>query len=396
MSVATMNGGRVRERPRRLLRSVAIMAVLGLAVTACGEDDGESAEAAETGDEETSVPEGDDAGDAGAVSDEPQLTPAPDPGAGGVVADAGSFTVRLGYGLGEGSPMDEGARLFKDIVEARTEGRVSVDLFPSDQLGGNNDRMVQLQSGTLEMTITGTSPAATYVPGLQLFDLPFLFPTAEAADAVMDGEIGQELMAEFESSGMKGLGFMENGYRQLTNNSRAVSSPDDIDGLKLRTLQSDLQVDLWNTLGANPTPIAFPELFSALEQGVVDGQENPWNTILTQNFFEVQQHGSSTGHVYQPFAVLASKQWWDGLDPSYQALFEEAWGVANEWQRTISREIDTWSRERLIEEGMQITVLSPDELVAFEEAVQPVYEEWGSQIGTDLLERARQVIGEVG
>ena len=142
----------------------------------------------------------------------------------------------------------------------------------------------------------------------------------EAADKVLDGEIGQEILSAFDGTGIKALAFSENGYRQLTNSKHAVSSPEDVKGLALRVMENKIQVDIWKALGANPTSMAFGEVFSALEQGVVDGQENPWNTILTSKFYEVQDHASETRHVYTPFIIMIGEEFFNGLSPEDQGI----------------------------------------------------------------------------
>jgi len=185
----------------------------------------------------------------------------------------------------------------------------------------------------------------------------------------------------------------------LTNSERPVESPEDVagldvSGLTIRTMENPVQLSIWEALGANPTPMAFGELFSAMEQGVVDGQENPWSTILTSNFHEVQDYGTETRHVYTPFIMMLSERTWDNMDPEYQELVMEAARQSAEYEIQLSAEYDEWSREQLEERGMEITRLDDEQLAAFQEAVQPVYEEWAPRIGEDLIEDIQAIVDD--
>ncbi|SER42857.1 tripartite ATP-independent transporter solute receptor, DctP family [Vreelandella subterranea] len=323
------------------------------------------------------------------LSDPPEID-------GDMVGDHGSVTLRMGLGLAESSPQYISSQYFADILEQRSDGRITVNVFPNSQLGDDVQMMEMLQTGTLDMTYPSSSPATSYVEELAVFDLPFLLPTREAAIEAMRSEAAQEMLDAFDGTGIKALAFSENGFRQLSNSAREVSSPEDVAGLDvrglaIRTMENPVHLDIWETLGANPTPMAFGELFSAMEQGVVDGQENPWSTILTSNFHEVQEFGSETRHVYTPFIKMISERTWDNLDPEYQALIQEAALKAADYEIQLSAEYDDWSRNQLEERGMKITRLDDEQIAAFQEAVQPVYEEWAPRIGEDLVEEFQQI-----
>ena len=316
----------------------------------------------------------------------PELSDPP-PIEGDVVSEGDEQSIKFGIGLSPGSPQYLSVEYFRDILEKRTDGRLSVEIFPDSQVGDDNQMMSALQSGTLEMTYPSTSPAASIVPELGLFDLPFLFPTPEVADEVLDGEIGQEMLDEFDGTGIKALAFSENGYRQLTNSKQPVTSPEDVKGLAVRVMENPIQVDIWKALGANPTSMAFGEVFSALEQGVVDGQENPWNTILTSKFYEVQDYASETRHVYTPFIIMIGEKFFDGLSADDQAIVQEAALAAAKYERTVSREFNDYAKQQLIDHGMKINDLTDDQLKDFQEATQPVYDKWAPKIGQDLVDR---------
>ncbi|MGM0783971.1 MAG: TRAP transporter substrate-binding protein [Pseudomonadota bacterium] len=318
---------------------------------------------------------------------------------GEVVGDHGSHTLRMGIGLAESSPQYLSSQYFAEILDQRTEGRISVNVFPNSQLGDDVQMMEMLQTGSLDMSYPSSSPATTYVEELAVFDLPFLLPTREAAVAVMQSDVAQEMLDAFDGTGIKALTFSENGYRQLSNSARPVETPEDVagldvSGLTIRTMENPVHLSIWETLGANPTPMAFGELFSAMEQGVVDGQENPWSTILTSNFYEVQDYGSETRHVYTPFIMMMSERTWDDLAPEYQELVQEAARQSAEYEIQLSAEYDDWSRQQLEERGMEITRLTDEQVAAFQEAVQPVYEEWAPEIGEELIAEVQAIVEE--
>ena len=326
------------------------------------------------------------------LSDPPEIE-------GEVVGDHGSHTLRMGIGLAESSPQFLSSQYFGEILEQRTDGRITVNVFPNSQLGDDVQMLEMLQTGTLDMTYPSSSATTGYVEQLAAFDLPFLLPSREAAVSVMKSDVAQDMLDAFDGTGLKALAFSENGYRQLSNSARPVASPDDVAGLdvrglSVRTMENPVHLAIWEALGANPTPMAFGELFSAMEQGVVDGQENPWSTILTSNFNEVQDYGTETRHVYTPFIMMLSERTWDRLAPEYQELVLEAARQSAEYEIQLSAEYDDWSRDQLAERGMEITRLDDEQLAAFQEAVQPVYEEWAPRIGEDLIADIQEIVEE--
>lgn len=359
------------------LTRISVLAASTMLLAACG-GGFESTEETDTGDSDT-----------GSEASGPELS---DPPAieGDVVSDGDEHSIKFGIGLSPGSPQHMSVEYFRDILDQRTDGRLTVEIFPDSQVGDDNQMMSALQSGTLEMTYPSTSPAASIVPELGLFDLPFLFPTPEAADEVLDSETGQEMLDAFDGTGIKALAFAENGYRQLTNSKGPVSSPDDVEGLAVRVMENPIQVDIWKALGANPTSMAFGEVFSALEQGVVDGQENPWNTILTSKFYEVQDYASESRHVYTPFIIMIGEEFFDGLSTEDQEIVQEAATAAAGYERTLSREFNDYAKQQLIDQGMEITDLSDEQVKAFQDATQPVYDTWAPKLGADLVARVQE------
>lgn len=382
-----------RLRPnQRARRWLAPLAALALIVTACGNGDfGGDAPEDESAEPETDTGTDTDSDSEEAPDDsEPPLSDPPPIEGDVITEDLGEHNLNFGIGLATNSPQGRSVQYFGDILEERTEGRLTVELFPDSSIGDDSEMMSALQSGTLAMTFPSTSPATSTVPELAVFDLPFLMPDAEAADRVLDSDLGQDLLDEFEGTGMTALVWAENGFRQLTNNERPVETPEDVSGLNLRVMENPIQVSIWNALGANPQAMAFGEVFSALEQGVVDGQENPWVTNFTSNFGEVQAYGSETRHVYTPFVMLIGEELYNGLDPAYQELIQEAAESTRDYQRVLSREMDEWARDQFGELA-EVNVLDEEQLDAFREATEPVYDEWAPQIGEDLVEEVRSL-----
>jgi TRAP-type transport system periplasmic protein len=309
-----------------------------------------------------------------------------------ITDDLGEHTIKFGLGLAATSPQGLSVQFFGNYLNECSDGQLTVEIFPDSQVGDDLEMMDGLQTGTLEMSFPSTSPIFSIIPELGIFDLPFLFPDSESADRVLDSEIGDRLLAEFEGSGMKGLVWAENGFRQVTNTVRPITSPEDVQGLNLRVMQNEIHVDMWNALGANPTAMAFGEVFTALEQGVIDGQENPWSTNVTSNFWEVADYGSETRHVYTPFIMMIGEDFFNGLPAEYQGLIEAAAAEARDYQRIINREMDQWSREQFDALGPEVNVLTEDQLAAFAEATEEVYDIWAPRIGQELVDDVLEMV----
>lgn len=299
-------------------------------------------------------------------------------------SDGGGQTLRVSIGVNEHHPEYEGAIKFKELVEERTDD-FNIEVYHSGQIADDRTAIEMLQLGTLEITIPSTSPLVNFIPEFGVFDLPFTIPNEEVADQVLDGEFGDKMMNMVEDQGLVGLAWWENGFRNLTNDVRPVASVDDLSGLNIRTMENSVHLDAWTAMGANPTPMAFTELFSALQQGTVDGQENPYPTIDTSNYSEVQQYVSGTKHVYTPFIFLMSKMLWDTLTEEQQTIIEEAAVEAGEFNREKNREVSNESLESL-KEDMEYSEISEKELERFREAVQPVIQQHKDAIGAEIVD----------
>lgn len=310
-----------------------------------------------------------------------------------LVGLAKTYRINVGIGLNDKSAQYKSLVYFKQLVEKESKAQIKVTIYHSSQLGDDREMMEALQLGVQQMTCPSTAPIAPFVNGFKVFDLPFLFPTNEAADFVLDGPVGQQLLSELSDIGLIGLAYWENGYRQLTNSKRSVVTPEDVKGLKVRTMENPMHLAAWRAMGANPTPMAFGELFSAMQQGVVDGQENPWGTIYLQNFFEVQKYTTDTGHVYSPFVLLISKKFWDKLPNDLQKIVREAAVLAKDHNRELNRKMNAEYLEEL-KKVMTVTILTPAQKAEFQKAVEPVYDQFKDEIGAELVEEVLNQVKE--
>ncbi|WP_078553439.1 TRAP transporter substrate-binding protein [Bacillus alkalicellulosilyticus] len=293
-------------------------------------------------------------------------------------------TLRVSIGVNDKHPQYEGALKFKEIVESKTDDFV-VEVYHSGQVADDRSAIEMLQFGTLEITIPSTSPLVNFVKEYGVFDLPFTIPSGEVADQVLDGPFGDKMFDLLGDQQLVGLAWWENGFRNLTNSVRPVEKVEDLQGLKIRTMENEIHLDAWRELGANPTPMAFPELFAAMQQGTVDGQENPYPTIELSNFYEVQDYLSSTGHVYTPFIFLFSKSIWDELTADQQTIIREAALEAGQFNRQRNREANESSLEAL-KEHMTFSEISPEEHQRFQDTILPVIEKHADNIGKDIVD----------
>jgi len=243
--------------------------------------------------------------------------------------------------------------------------------------------------GTLEIMLSGNGPLANFVPETGIIDIPFLFRDTAHMRAVLQGDIGQELLDKMTTQGLVGLAWGENGFRHITNNKHPVIRPDDLRGLKIRTLENKTHLLAFRTLGAAPTPMSFPELYGALEQGAVDGQENPISVMVTSKLYQVQKYMSLTGHFYTATVHIASPTFWNSLTPADQAVIKQAAIAARDAQRTEIERIEQQGIALMQEEGLQ--VVSDIDKSAFEKALKPAYEQYAQQFGQDAIDRIRAV-----
>jgi TRAP-type transport system periplasmic protein len=315
--------------------------------------------------------------------------------AGVAAADIEARTIRFSIGLAEEHPQGQGVKKFAEILDQKSGGKLKVKGFFAGSLGDDTKATQALQGGFQEMTSPSTSPLVGMIKEFGAFDIPFLFNNEKEADAVLDGPFGQKMLDKLPAKGLIGLCYWENGFRQATNSKRPVAKADDFQGLKFRTMQNTVYLDTFRTLGANAVPMAFTELYTALETKTVDGQENPVPTIDSSKFNEVQKYLSLTKHSYTPFVVLVSKKFWDKLNSDERKLFQDGCAEARDYQRKFNREANERILEQLKSKGMQVNDVKSDELAKMREAVSPVVDKYSKEVGEDLVKELNAEIAKV-
>ncbi|MCM2251987.1 MAG: TRAP transporter substrate-binding protein [Ramlibacter sp.] len=290
-------------------------------------------------------------------------------------------TLKLGLQNPKGHPAVMGAERFAEIVAAKSGGKLKVTLFPGGVLGGDAQTVSAVQAGTVEMTVLNSGILASQVKEFAVYDFPFLFANAREADAVVDGPFGKAMHAKLADKGIIGLAYWELGFRNMTNSRRPILKVEDIAGLKLRVIPNPINIDWVKALDANPTPLAFPELFGALEQKAVDGQENPVSVILANRFAEVQKYLALTNHQYNPQSVIVSKKLWDGMSAAERQILQDAAVEAGKYQRQVSREQAASMLEELKKAGMQVSELPAAEQAKLRERMKPVIDKYAGSVG---------------
>jgi len=292
--------------------------------------------------------------------------------------------IRFGYGLNEQSNQGRAVKVFAEAVEKASGGKMKVRAIGAAALGPDTQMQQALIGGAQEMMVGSTATLVGITKEMALWDTPFLINSGKEADALLDGPVGQKVIAKLPEKGLVGLAYWENGFRNLTNSKRPVTKLEDLEGIKLRVMQNNVFLESFKTLGANAVPLPFSELFSALETKTVDGQENPFNTILSSKFFEVQKYLSITNHVYSPWIVLVSKKWWDSLSKDEQKVLLDAAIASRDYERKDTREEAGKALADLKAKGMQINELTPAESARMRDKLTRVNAGIAANVGMDL------------
>ncbi len=306
--------------------------------------------------------------------------------------DVKTRIIRFGYGLSESSNQGRAVKYFADELSKRSGGKLKLKGFGDASLGSDIQMQNALIGGAQEMMVGSTATLVGIVKDFGVYDLPFLFNNEKEADAVLDGPFGEKLLKSLNDKGLVGLVYWENGFRNLTNSKRPITKVEDMGGIKLRVMQNPVYIDMFNRFGANAVPLAFSELFTALETGTVDGQENPVTTIQSSKFYEVQKYLTISRHVYSPWIMLASKRWYDGLSADEKKILYEAAVASRDFERKDSREASAQSVAYLKEKGMQINELSPAELDRMREMVKPAFDKYAADGGAEVLKDLQSAI----
>ena len=308
---------------------------------------------------------------------------------------AQSKVLKITTGLTEEHPVYLANKRFGEILAAKLPGKYTVQTYANAQLGDDVRATESVRMGTLEMVMTSSSPLTGLVPEFNVFDLPFIVPSEKAADAIFDGPVGAKLATALEAKGLKLLAYYENGFRQLTNSAREVKSPADMKGLKIRTMQNPIHLEAFRAMGANPTPMPFSEVFTAMQQKTIDGQENPIPTIWLSKFYEVQKYISLTGHVYGPHITLIGKKLWDSFPAADRKIIAEAAKESAVYQRSVNRQMDKDFVDNLRKAGCTVTELTPAQHKAFADACASVYTNWEPKIGKALVDDFKATVAKM-
>ena len=294
-------------------------------------------------------------------------------------------TIKFTNGVNEDHPVGLGVKRMQEVLNAKTGGKIKINAFWGGSAGGDLPATQALRAGTQEMVCTSSSPLVGIVKELGAFDLPFLFANEKEADAVLDGPAGAYFNKKLEDAGVVNLAYWENGFRNLTNSKRPVARAEDFDGVKVRVMQNNIFLDTFKTLGSNAVPMAFGEVFTALETKTIDGQENPFVTIETSKLNEVQKYLSVTRHAYTPFLVLYSKKLWDQLNAQEQAVLREAAMEGQKVQRAANRTLNEQSLANLKVKGMMVNEVTSAEQLRMFQKVRPVYDRNIPTIGGEAV-----------
>ncbi|MBV1759480.1 MAG: TRAP transporter substrate-binding protein [Dethiosulfatibacter sp.] len=305
-----------------------------------------------------------------------------------------SMTIKVGGTVPESHPITKAQFLFEEIVERESGGAMKVEVYPSGQLGAGREMVEAVQVGNIQMGETTLAPFSSWTDEFSLLALPFLFDNREHAFRVADSEMGKQMAGNVaEITGVRVIGYWENGIRQLTNGTRPVRTPSDLNGMKIRVMENPLYLNLFTAMGANPMPMAFGELYTALQQKTIDGQDNPYAITATNKFYEIQPYMTELGHVFDITGFLINEEWYQSLGEKERALIDKASAEATAYQRAEAVKYETEAKKIVQEEGVEIEVLTPEEREAFRTASASVYD-WFRDVGkpvTDMDEFLKAV-----
>lgn len=295
-------------------------------------------------------------------------------------------TMKLASAVPPDHPYNVGGQRFADLIKERTNGRIDIKIYPSGQLGKGEREMTEgVQQGAIELLVSSTGPQGGFSPSINILDFPFLFRDYDHVDLVLDGPIGRKLLDDFEKANLKGLAFWENGFRHLTNSKLPVRKAEDAKGLKIRTMENKVHLAAFKAAGLNPTPMAWGEVFTALQQRVIDGQENPVAVIYSSKLWDAgQKYLSLTAHVYSPAILLMNKKLFDSMPKEDQELFLKTALEVAKFQRKLNRESEEQKLREIVTKGVQ--VIRDVDRESFKKAMSPIYDEFSSQFPKAQIE----------
>tara|TARA_R110001599_G_scaffold62921_3_gene175194 strand:- start:4517 stop:5506 length:990 start_codon:yes stop_codon:yes gene_type:complete len=312
----------------------------------------------------------------------------------GTLPAQAATVIKLGHGANENFHMSRAMQEFERLVEERSNGEIEVQIFPSSQMGPDREMIESVQTGILEMAVSPSSIFENWDPAFGVVELAYIYPDKTTALNVLDGSEGQALLDRLEALNLVGLGWVESGMRHITNSVQPVSTPADLEGIKLRTMKVPAHVDTFDALGANPTPMNFGEVYSALQQGVIDGQENPLSLINTQRFYEVQDYLTLSGHVFTAYIPAISKPFFESLPVTHQEILQSAMDDAVQYDRKLVNEQEQEHLSVIENAGVQVTSLTSEQYEDFAEIAEQVNLEYRDRIGADLFDSWMAAIDE--
>ncbi|MCI5078117.1 TRAP transporter substrate-binding protein [Oricola sp.] len=303
--------------------------------------------------------------------------------------DMPEMTLKFGHPYNETHPLAQGAQKFADMVKEKSGGKITVEVFPNSTIGSSRELVESIQIGVIDFALVPTTNVASFYPPLDIFYLPFLFRDSEHAYAVSDGPVGQDLYDGLQSAtGIHTIAMYESGFRTITTAKTKVEMPDDMKGIKFRVVNNPLNVATFKALGANPTPMALSEVFTGLQQGTVDGQDNPVGNVKAFGFDKVQDFITLSHHQWAGIMFLASDKIMTSVPDDVKALFKEAAIETQDWERAEMNAVEGQYLTEMEAGGMTVTRLSPEQAAAFQAAMEPVWDEYREKIGADLIQAA--------
>lgn len=300
--------------------------------------------------------------------------------------EAAPLVIKVGHALPASDPAHMGWTKFKQELEKRSNNRYLVEIFPNQELGSDRELVEACQMGEIQMATASPSNMATFVNDLFILDVPFSFNDRKDVFEKLDGELGKALEKSINSKGFFVLGWWENGFRHLSNNKRPVKVAEDLKGLKIRTMENPVHLTAWKAMGANPTPMVFGEVFTALQQGTIDGQENPYTIILTMRFYEVQKYVTETGHIFSPYVAMINEEYYKNLSTEDQAMFRECSAIAAAFQREAAIKFVDEAKQKIIADpGTQVVTLTPQERASFSAATKAALDSLNGRVNPEII-----------
>lgn len=296
------------------------------------------------------------------------------------------YTLKLAHDANTSSAYHTSALELERVIEEATAGRIDVEVYPAQQLGSATEMIEGLQMGTIEATLLPTAKYGGFDETMNILDMPFLFPDEDAVYSVMNGDLGQQVMANLPGIGIRGCAFYGNGFKAITNNVREIRSPQDLNGLKIRTMEAPLIMSMYSAWGANPVPVDFSELYASLQQKVVDGQENPFLTISDMRFYEVQNYMTISNHAYLSYVLTFSEGFLNSLPDDLAEIVMNSGKECVSFHREQMEAMNQTYYDTISASSIQIYTLTDEERAVFKDASQPVYDEYRDTIGAELLD----------